>query len=231
MKAFLIAKRELGDFLGDRSAVLGIGFLAIAPLLFVNLGGGSRIPAAILLILTVQSAMFPTFMTANVAASTFIQDKENQTLLPLLAAPVSDSQIIAGKLLAIFLPSAVGSWLALAIFYVAATLKFGTALVASVITPPIIYAIVVLSALLIITLGSWTMVVTSRVRTARTAQQISGLMIAALYGVFAVSAQFLFDAFGGWVFLALPLAILAADIGALEIARRLWGREEVIARI
>ena len=231
MKALLIARRELSDLVGDRSFILGLVFLAVAPLLFVNIGGGTRIPAAVLLVFAVQSAMFPTFMTANVAASTFIQDKENQTLLPLLAAPISDGQIITGKLLAIFAPAALGSWLALAIFYVAASVKFGAALVASVITAPILYAIVVLSALLVLTLASWTMVVASRVRTARSAQQVAGLIIAALYGLFAVSAQYLFDAFGGWIFLALPVAILVADVAALELARRLWGREEAIARI
>jgi ABC-type Na+ efflux pump permease subunit len=231
MKALLIARRELGDLVGDRSFMLGLVFLGVGPLLFVNIVGGNRIAPVVLLVFAIQSALFPTFMTANVAASTFIQDKESQTLLPLLAAPVRDSQILAGKLVAIFIPAAVASWAALAIFYVAASIKVGAGLVSSVITPGIVYSIMVLSGLLVLTLGCWTMVVASRVRTARTAQQISGLIIAALYGLFAVSAPYLFDAAGGWLFLALPLAILAADVGALELARRLWGREEVIARI
>ena len=108
MKAALIARRELGDIVGDRSFVLGLIGLAAIPLLLVNFGG-PRIPAQFLLIFGVQAALFPTFMTVSVASSTFIQDREGQTLLPLLAAPVSDSQIIAGKLAAIFLPAAGAS--------------------------------------------------------------------------------------------------------------------------
>jgi len=230
MKAALIARRELGDIIGDRSFVLGLIGLAAIPLLLVNFGG-PRIPAPLLLVFAVQAALFPTFMTVSVASSTFIQDKEGQTLLPLLAAPVNDSQIITGKLAAIFLPAAAASWVALTIFYVAASLRFGQGLVGSVLTPEMLYSLVVLSALLVLTLGSWAMVIASRVRTVRAAQQLSGILIAALYAGIAFAAQYLFQAFDGLLLVALPLVILGLDIVALELARRLWGREEVIARI
>ena len=229
MKALRIARRELGDFLGDRSFVLGLIALIGVPLLLVQIPGG-RLPGAVLLIFAVQSALFPSFMTVNVAASAFIQDKENQTLLPLLAAPISDSQIVVGKLAAIMIPATAASWIALGIYYVAASNRFGGAFVASILTPGILYAIAVLAALLVMTLGSWSLVIASRVSTVRAAQQLSGLLIAGLYAAFAFAAQFIFDAFGGALFIALPLGLLAADVVALELARRLWGREEVIAR-
>jgi len=230
MKAALIARRELGDIVGDRSFVLGLIGLAAIPLLLVNFGG-PRIPAQFLLIFGVQAALFPTFMTVSVASSTFIQDREGQTLLPLLAAPVSDSQIITGKLAAIFLPAAGASLVALTIFYTAASFRFGHELVGAVFTPEILYSLIVISALIVLTLASWSMVIASRVRTVRAAQQLSGILIAVLYAGIAFAAQYLFQAFDGLFLVALPLGILALDILALELARRLWGREEVIARI
>jgi hypothetical protein len=69
------------------------------------------------------------------------------------------------------------------------------------------------------------------VRTTRAGQQIAGLMIglsAAIFAVLGVAAARIAD---GWALVGLGLAFVAADVVALEIARRVWQRGEVIGRI
>ncbi len=233
MKALLVARRELADLLGDRSFLLGLLVLIGLPLVLVSSLGTAtpRDPRPLIFIFAVQSAMFPAFMSVNAAASTFVQDKEAQTLLPLLAAPIRDTEIVLGKMLAIFGPSAVASWLTLILFAIAASFRFGAGTLLAVVSVPMFLSLAVLSGLFVVTLGSWAMVIASRVKTARAAQQIAGLIVALItVGLFG-AASFVTQFLDGWLLVALPVGVLAADVLALELTRRLWGREEAIARI
>lgn len=233
MKAFLVAKRELGDLVADRSYFMGLLVLIAMPvILMLALPQGTRGGGAeFFLIFGVQAAMFPTFMTVNAAAASFVQDKEGQTLLPLLAAPIRDWDIVFGKLGAIVVPSVIASWLALAVYVVAASIRFGASKVLDVLGPGMLFSLAVVALLLVLTFASWAMIVASRVRTVRAAQQISGFLVALVLVAAIGLLQFVNRFFDGWLLVVLPLAILAMDVVALEITRRLWRRDEAIARI
>ena len=88
-----------------------------------------------------------------------------------------------------------------------------------------------LAFLYLMTAGSWVLIVAAIVRTTRAGQQISGLMIglsAAIFAVLGVAASRVAD---GWGLVALGVFFVAADVVALEIARRVWQRGEVIGRL
>ena len=233
MKALLVARRELSDLFADRSFLLGLLVLVAMPLILVfTLGGATpRDPRPIIFVFAVQSSIFPAFMSVNAAASTFVQDKEGQSLLPLLAAPIRDGEIVLGKMLAIFTPAAVASWLTLILFTVTASWRFGADRVLGILSPQMLLTLGVLSSLFVITLGSWAMVIASRVKTVRAAQQIAGLVVGLITVGLAAAASFITQLLDGWLLVALPLGVLAADVVALELTRRLWGREEAIGRI
>jgi len=75
------------------------------------------------------------------------------------------------------------------------------------------------------------MIVAARVRSSRAAQQLAGLVIAisaAVFGGLGVVASQLAD---GWALVAVGVLLVFFDVGALEIARRVWQRGEVIGRI
>ena len=185
----------------------------------------------VVFVFAVQAAVFPAFMSINAAATTFIQDKENQSLLPLLAAPIRDEQIVYGKALAVFVPSILAAFLSLGIYLAAASFRFGASAVFTVVQPPTFFALLVVSALFTLTIGSVGMIVASRVRSIRSAQQIAGILIAIVVVGIVAGGQYLTQFADGWLLVILPLGVLAADVVALELVRRLWGREEVIARI
>jgi len=115
--------------------------------------------------------------------------------------------------------------------YALAAYRYGAARVAHVLTPELLYAIVVLSLLYLVTTGSITMIVAARVKSSRAAQQIAGLVIALSAAVFA-GLGFVASQFGeGWPLLALGAGLVVVDVLALELARRVWQREEVIGRV
>src|SRR6266540_4635112 len=107
-KAALIAWREIRwEIFGDRGAVLRTGFFALLPAIFVlaerNAAAGPRSDLA-LLALALQSAFFPALSGVALIASTFTQEKENGTIIPLLASPVRDMDIVVGKLIGMIGP-------------------------------------------------------------------------------------------------------------------------------
>jgi ABC-type Na+ efflux pump permease subunit len=234
MKAWLVGRRELGDLFSDRSYLFGLLALLAIPVILVSTvptGLNGRGAGPLILIFAIQATVFPAFMSVNAAASAFIQDKENQSLLPLLAAPIRDEQIVFGKAIAVFAPSILASWLALVLYIAVASYRFGLEAVFETLTLQMIFSLAVLAALLTMTVGSVGMIIASRVRTVRSAQQIAGLVIALVFAGVAVGAQYVARFADGWLIVAIPLGVLGFDIFALELTRRLWGREETIARI
>src|SRR6266702_3584099 len=104
-KAVLIAWREISwEIFGDRSAVLRMGVFAILPIVFVLLNRGARTNDLGLFTLALQSALFPALSGVALIASTFTQEKENGTIIPLLASPVRDIDIVVGKLVGMIAP-------------------------------------------------------------------------------------------------------------------------------
>jgi ABC-type Na+ efflux pump permease subunit len=234
-KAALIAWREIRwEIFGDRSAILRTGIFAILPIFFVlsnresTLGGSANLAV---LLLALQSALIPALSGVALISSTFTQEKENGTLVPLLAAPIRDMDIVVGKLLGMVGPVMVICTSSLAVYYVLGSFIYGTVRMQRALPVEILYAILVVAFLYLVTAGSWVMIIAAIVKTTRAGQQIAGLMIglsAALFGVLGVAAARIAD---GWALVGLGLALVVADLFALEIARRVWQRGEVIGRL
>jgi heme exporter protein B len=234
-KAALIAWREIRwEIFGDRGAVVRTGFFALLPILFVITGRGTGPggPNDIsILVLALQSTLIPALSGVALIASTFTQEKENGTLVPLLASPIRDIDIVVGKLLGMVGPVMLICAGSLSVFYVLGSALFGATRVRFALPPEILFALLVVAFLYLITAGSWVLIIAAVVRTTRAGQQVAGLMIglsAAVFAVLGVAASRIAD---GWALVGLGLAFVAADIVALEIARRVWQRGEVIGRL
>jgi len=70
-----------------------------------------------------------------------------------------------------------------------------------------------------------------RSKSSRAAQQIAGLVIALSAAVFAGLGFVASQVGEGWPLLALGAGLVVMDVLALEVARRVWQREEVIGRV
>ena len=230
-KAMLLARREIIEQYSDRGAVLRALFFVALPvgLIALNRGGG-RSPDILIFLFAVQAALLPTATAINAAAGSFAAEKEAQTLVPLLAAPIRDIDIVAGKLMGVLVPAAGLSILSLAAYYVAASVIFGEERIAQLLVPTTLFGLFALAVFFILTVGSWVMVVSARVGSQRTAQQIAGFVLAGMIVLLSTIGS-AFQNVSVELVLGLVVAILASDIAALELARRLWNREEAVARL
>ena len=230
-KAMLLARREIIEQYSDRGAVLRALFFVALPvgLIALNRGGG-RSPDVLIFLFAVQAALLPTATAINAAAGSFAAEKEAQTLVPLLAAPIRDTDIVAGKLMGVLVPAAGLSILSLAAYYVAASVIFGEERIAQLLVPTTLFGLFALAVFFILTVGSWVMVVSARVGSQRTAQQIAGFVLAGMIVLLSTIGS-AFQNVSVELVLGLVVAILASDIAALELARRLWNREEAVARL
>src|SRR2546427_6214323 len=162
-KAALIAWREIRwEIYGDRGAILRTGFFALLPVLFVLAERNSRpSPQSDLALFTLalQSALIPALSGVALIASTFTQEKENGPLVPLLASPVRDIDIVVGKLLGMVGPVMVICTGSLAVYYVLASALFGAARVREALPPQILFALLVVAFLYLISAGSWVLII------------------------------------------------------------------------
>lgn len=231
MKALLLARREIVEQYSDRAAIVRALFLLALPVVLIQLNRSqASSPDAFILVIALQAGLLPTATAINAAAGSFAAEKEAQTLVPLLAAPIRDIEIVAGKLVGVIVPAAALSIVSLLTYYVAASQRFGAVRIAHVLEPVTMTELFGLSVLFILTLGSWVMVVSARVASQRAAQQIAGLVLAGVVvGLTALSSfvqSVAPDLIVGGV-----VAVLISDVVALQLARRLWNREEAVARL
>jgi ABC-type Na+ efflux pump permease subunit len=230
-KALLLARREIVEQYSDRGALLRALFFIALPIALIQLNrGGGRTNDAFILIFALQAALLPTATAINAAAGSFAAEKEGQTLVPLLAAPIRDIDIVAGKLLAIIAPAAGLAVVSLLTYDAAASFVFGQQRVERLLTPTTLYGLFALSVFFIMTVGAWVMVVSARVGSQRTAQQIAGFVLGGMIvGLSAVGS--LLQSLPAELVIGAAVVVLLSDLMALELARRLWDREEAVARL
>src|SRR5438445_3236612 len=221
MKWWLIAWREIRwEVFLDRTSLLRTGIFVVIPLCFVVANRGVPPGPAgdlTLLGLALQSVFFPALSGVALIAATFTMEKENGTLVPLLAAPIRDFDIVLGKLVGMVVPVMVACSVTLSAAYGLAAYRYGLPRVAHALSPELLYAVLVLSLLYLVTTGSVTMIVAARVQTSRAAQHIAGLVI-------ALSAV-LFDGLGffasphgeGWPLLGLGVGLALAYLLASDV--------------
>ena len=229
--AVRIAWREIRwEIFGDRGAIVRMGFFAVLPVIFVLSQGGRNINDASLFVLALQCAFFPALSGVALIASTFTQEKENGTIIPLLASPVRDIDIVVGKLIGMIIPTLGVCAATLALYYLLATLRYG-ARVGVVLPPQVLYGLVIVALLYLLTAGSWVLIIAALVKTSRAGQQLAGLLIAMSVAILAGLAVAAANIAGGWALVVLGVILVLSDVFALDIARRVWRREEVLARI
>jgi ABC-type Na+ efflux pump permease subunit len=229
----LIARRAAIDSLHDRSTMaLGAFFALVLPIVLVvtsirpragqNDFSGAALAGYLLLV-----GMLPTSAAVGSASGQFAGEFEQGNLTPLLASPASNTAIFAGKVLgavgpallfavvaeisylgglALFVPDAVGS------------LPFGLSLAMLALVPGVaVFAATVAS------------LISSRVRTYNSAQQLAGFALLPVWAVVG-GAAFAARDWGAWIMAAIVAAMIVLDTVLVLLAATTWRREEVLAR-
>jgi len=175
--------------------------------------------------------IIPAMASSVIASDSFAGEKERKTIEGLLATPLSDEELMLGKMMVAFVPSMIVTLLSFTAYTVLVdALSFGT--FGRLILPTLNWILVIflLAPAIAVTGIALTVIVSARVKGFREAQQLSVLIILPI--MMLVIGQ----VFG--VLLLVPAIILmlfavfvVIDIVILKLGFRLFGREEILSRI
>lgn len=172
----------------------------------------------------------PVVIPMTIASYSIVGEKTTQTLEPLLAAPITTLELLAGKALAAALPGVWATWGGFLIFSLGVRfLGLSPAVVQKSFSPLWIMAIFVIGPLLALAGVSLAVMISSRVNDPRAAEQISGffvlpiiiLMLGQTSGLFLID-----DTFVLWM----AAALVILDGVLFFFASRLFERETILTR-
>ena len=171
----------------------------------------------------------PVMSALSIATYSIIGEKQNRTLEPLLATPITTSELLIGKTLAATVPSVLLLWI-LSGIYAAGIVVFspgGVPLhVLNSTAGLLIFLIGPLVALLGLSVG---VIVSSRSNDPRTAQQIGAVLILPVIGIFVSQLT-------GFFFLTIPIVVAAAvvllllNLLILKTGIALFEREKILTQ-
>jgi ABC-type Na+ efflux pump permease subunit len=172
--------------------------------------------------------VIPVALTPAVAADSFVGERERFSLEPLLATPISTTQLLLGKLIASVVLATAGTWLGASVLW-AMTLVARSPLYPRVLIadPDWLFSLVVVAPLVALFTAGVAAVLSTRVSGYRVAYQLNGLIALPLVLVLIPAAAFAFlvtaAAFG---YVAALFVVL--DVGMVVWAARLFDRERLL---
>lgn len=129
--------------------------------------------------------MVPVIIPMTIASYSIVGEKTTRTLEPLLATPVSTLEILIGKGLAGVIPAVVSTWAGYLIYAAGARIMVGNPTVVSKLFDPLwMIAIFLVGPLLSLFGVSISVMISSRVNDPRVAEQISGIFVLPVVGLF-----------------------------------------------
>jgi len=227
--------KEWRESMRNKMVLFGVIFLPLVmvgmSVFMLTVGEGSDDPAAQIALFNTSLLYFmvlPAVIPLAIAVYSIVGEKEQTTLEPLLATPLSDRELFLGKALASVLPAVLINWISFGLFLAATRILAGEFLLQT-LTAPWLASIFGLSPLLALFSVAVTMIVSSRASDARAAYQFSSLAI--LPGLIPLiiysSIQTLVDL--RLVVLEGGVLIVAGAV-VLWIAIRLFKREQILTR-
>lgn len=236
-KAWIVAAKDMRVFLRKRYAIYS---LVLFPLI-VSIGlplvlrlVGARLSSTQLPIRMNAFSFFYLIGAATLpillASYSLVGEKIEKSLEPLLATPITDSELLLGKSIAAFIPPVGAIYISSIVFMVLANLvthntlgylyfpNWTIGLILLLLTP--------LSAILSI---EWSVIVSSRASDPRAAQ-MQGLFIALPLLAIYVASEVGAISLDTKTLLIISAIILAADIILFFISTKTFQREEILTK-
>jgi ABC-2 type transport system permease protein len=179
-----IVRKDLAELRGNRYVwsslfVLPVFLLLDATLILTSGGSpGHAFSGPLVLVSSSILLLTPALIAVVIAAPGIVQEKTNRSLEPLLAAPISDTELLWGKAVAPLIPALTANYLSFAAFI---TLVDSLA-ISGGHAPPLptvdtLFDMLVAGTLLGFLATFATLIISSRTKDVRTAQQFSMLVV------------------------------------------------------
>jgi ABC-2 type transport system permease protein len=172
--------------------------------------------------------MIPAVVPTFIASYSFVGEKNNRSLEPLLATPTTDMELFVGKTMAIFLVTMGATWVSYIV----------SAVVVNVLAFPLlgyyplpngvwVVGFILLAPIFCILSISANVLISSKVTDVRASQQIGGLIVLpVLLFVFLTFAGPAFSSI--WMMFIYSIAFLVADIWVVYFSVKIFKREEIL---
>jgi ABC-2 type transport system permease protein len=174
--------------------------------------------------------MVPMIVPMTISSYSIVGEKTTRTLEPLLATPVSTLEILIGKGLAAVIPAVGATWGSYLIYAFGAHLLVSNPAVVNKLFDPLwLIAIFLVGPLLALLGVSISVMISSRVNDPRVAEQISGVFVLPVVGLFVGQTAGLIlinENFILW--LAVGLAVLDGIL--FFFAVQIFQRETILSR-
>ena len=182
-------------------------------------------------IATMYFVLIPAILPSIIASYSFVGEKIEKSLEPLLATPTTDGELLLGKSLASFIPCMVVTYVGAAIsaaiidFWSITNPKINSSLIPNPYWALVIGAIAPLACIMSVEAN---IIVSSKVNDIRAAQQLGGLVVLPL--VFIV----IFASTSSQISTILAIAVLAAlavaDVALFYLSKATFQREEILTK-
>lgn len=174
--------------------------------------------------------IMPVIIPITIAAYSIVGEKTTRSLEPLLATPITTTELLTGKSLAATIPGVIATWASFFLFVVLAPLAGARpALIAYALSPTWLLAVLVSGPLMAVLSVNFALFISSRVNDPRVAEQISAVLILPLLLVLflQIAGIVVLNVFTMLVFI---LIIAAIDVGMIYLGARLFQRETILTR-
>lgn len=174
--------------------------------------------------------MMPLIIPMSIAAQSIVGEKQSKSLEPLLATPITTTELLFAKAVAAVIPAVLATWAAFLIFLGVGRLFITSERVfLALLNPKWLIAMVILAPLLSLLSVSIAVIISSRVNDTRAVQQIGGFIVMPIVvlGIAQTTGLILLNAA---TFIIGAVVVAALDILILRIGVRLFQRERILTQ-
>lgn len=178
---------------------------------------------------TLMFMILPVMIPVTIAAYSIVGEKTTRSLEPLLATPITTTELLLGKGIAAVLPAVVVTWISFGIYIIAVRLMTNPTVFAQVVAPMWLLAVFVVGPLLAVLAVCAAMMISSRVTDPRTAEQLAGavmmpiilLLLGQSFGIFLLSSELV---------LVAAVVVLLLDVVLIYLTVQMFARETILTR-
>ena len=231
----VLIQREIRDTLRDWRMVVPIliltllfpalmSFVADMALDWVARYGAPVVGDRLLPFLLMVVGFFPISFSLVIALETFVGEKERNSLEPLLATPLSDSQLYIGKMLAAMIPPLLAAYLGIGVYLIGLYSFKGWSP-----RPELLVLVIALTTAEALVMVSGAVVVSSQTTSARAANLLASFIIIPVAFLMQAEALIMFwanyDALW-WI----VLFLVVVDAVLIRMGIHLFNREFLLGR-
>jgi ABC-2 type transport system permease protein len=210
--------------------VVIVGETAFSVYNYIGAGATPAAAAQLRLVLPLTGTlllMIPAVITVILGSTSVVVEKNNRSLEPLLATPITDSELVLGKALAPFLPAVILSYGA----YLAAIVVVDTMTSASLHTfllptPAMTFQMLVLAPLIGMLGTTVALLVSTKIKDVRAAQQVSLLAVLPPLLLIASLSSLLGTDTVSRVLMGVAIGLAVVGLGWLTVKR--FRRESIL---